>query len=245
MPRSVRQEVYEIVYGDKTAGATTSLTLWKKSRATGDELIHHSGEKIVTVCHCCTEYKQWKEVHRDAARKLQSLADTPCYYRMCTDEQVNVGACKYVGTIRALHLAPEGGCKGIASTVGDHPYTCTACEALQHGENSPLLHKLQRAPKLKHPRTGKNRACFRGVVHKHVSNDDIQAALVQRTSQVATQSKAIANAEKRRILFDSWKEHKTARPFLEQLLRLFTENKLSDFDLSFLENWLGKKLGGR
>ena len=30
---------YEIVYGDKTAGATTSLTLWKKSRATGDELI--------------------------------------------------------------------------------------------------------------------------------------------------------------------------------------------------------------
>ena len=82
-------------------------------------------------------------------------------------------------------------------------------------------------------------------MHKHVSNDDIQAALVQRTSQVATQSKAIANAEKRRILFDSWKEHKTARPFLEQLRRLFTENKLSDFDLSFLENWLGKKLGGR
>ena len=51
--------------------------------------------------------------------------------------------------------------------------------------------------------------------------------------------------QKRRILFDSWKENKTARPFLEQLLRLFTENKLSDFDLGFLENWLGKKLGGR
>ena len=49
---------YEIVYSDKTAGATASLTLWKKSRATVDELIHHSGEKIVTVCHCCTEYKQ-------------------------------------------------------------------------------------------------------------------------------------------------------------------------------------------
>lgn len=236
---------YVIVYGDKTAGATTSVSLWKKSRSDGEELIDKTGDKIMTECDCCSEYKQWKMTHRDAARKLQSLADTPCYYRVCAEEEVNVGGCKYVGTIRALHLAPEGGCKGIASTVGQHPYTCTACEALQHGRNSPLLHKLQREPKLKHPRTETNRACFRGVTHKHASNADIQAALVERTSQVFSKSKAIVHAEKRELLRASWRDNQSARPFVEQLLKLFTENKLSDFDLNFLQNWLGKKIGGK
>ena len=35
------------------------------------------------------------------------------------------------------------------------------------------------------------------------------------------------------------------RPFEEQLLKLFDENKLSEFDLNFLDNWLSKKVNGR
>ena len=230
---------YELVYGDKTAGATTSLSLWTSSRSADEEPLLSS-----IKCECCTEYRCWKENHRDAAKELQRLADTPCYYKVCADEQVHVGPHTYVGTIRALHLAPEGTCNGKASTVGEHPYICMACEALQHGRDSQLLHKLRRATKLKHPRTDPCRASFRGVVHKYCSKENIQSALFRRKCQIKSQSKSLT-LENKKILRDSWREHETARPFVEQLLRLFADNTLSEFDLNFLENWLGKKVGGK
>ena len=71
------------------------------------------------------------------------------------------------GTIRALHAAPRGECRGVALVSGSHSYVCEACEAVQHGKNSQLLHKLLRASKLKHPRSQTGRACHRGVSHKH------------------------------------------------------------------------------
>ena len=48
-----------------------------------------------------------------------------------------------------------------------------------------------------------------------------------------------------KLLLDSWKHNATTRPFVEQLLKLFDENKLSEFDLNFLDNWLAKKVNGR
>ena len=47
------------------------------------------------------------------------------------------------------------------------------------------------------------------------------------------------------LLSESWKSNATARPFIEQLLELLEANKLSEFDLGFLNNWLGKKVKGR
>ena len=215
---------FEPLYSDRTAGATTALSLWNKSRSTGEEpfCLAVSGEKIATLCDCCTQYIQWKEVHRSEAKELQRLADIPCYYRVYVDEQVQVGPNSYVGTIRALHMAPEGACNGRAHSIGDHPYVCTACEALQHGKSSQLLHKLQRAAKLKHTRSQNNRACFQGVQHKYVSNEHLQSALSERTYTVKNRSKALVLAEKK-TLRDSWCENETARPFVEQLVKLFAD----------------------
>ena len=208
------------------------MSLWTSSRSAGEEPFLCTSE-----CECCTEYRCWKETHRDAAKELQRLADTPWYYKVCADEQVHVGPHTYVGTIRALHLPPGGACNGKASTVGEldygkHPYTCTVCEALQHSRDSQLLHKLQRTTKLKHPCTDPCRASFRGVVHKYCSNEDIQSALFRRKYQIKSQSKFLSLANKK-ILHDSWREHEAARPFVEQLLKIFANNELSEFDLIF------------
>jgi len=73
----------------------------------------------------------------------------PHYYKVC-NERVNINDTTYQGTIHASHMAPKGECTGIAAS---HPLTCDACEALQHGKSSQLLHKLQRTSKLKHPRS--------------------------------------------------------------------------------------------
>lgn len=48
-----------------------------------------------------------------------------------------------------------------------------------------------------------------------------------------------------RLLHNSWHCHASSRPFIETLLHLFDEGKLSDFDMSFLQNWLHKKDKGR
>lgn len=51
--------------------------------------------------------------------------------------------------------------------------------------------------------------------------------------------------EAKKLLHESWHNHESAKPFIKTLLTLFEENKLSDFDMSFLSNWLGKKAKGR
>ena len=51
--------------------------------------------------------------------------------------------------------------------------------------------------------------------------------------------------ENKKLLLDSWKQNPTVRPFTEQLLKLFNENKLSQFDINFLDNWLGKKVNDK
>ena len=48
-----------------------------------------------------------------------------------------------------------------------------------------------------------------------------------------------------RLLHNSWHYHASSRPFIETLLHLLDEGKLSDFDMSFLRNWLHKKDKGR
>ena len=231
---------FEQLYSDCTAGATSCKSLWLKSQEVACD---GCGETVSFTCQCCTEYKQWQKMHPEAAKKLQQEADKPCYYRVC-DEKVHVSTDVYQGTIRALHAAPKGPCTGKALTTGDHPYTCDACEALQHGQNSQLLHKLWRASKLKHPRTETNRASQHGVNHKYCSKVNVQAALHIKKNQLA---KAVSGVNKanEKLLRDSWAENATARPFIEQLLQLFQSNALSEFDIDFLKNWVDKKLGGR
>ena len=43
----------------------------------------------------------------------------------------------------------------------------------------------------------------------------------------------------------SWHSNASVKPFVQTLITLLEEQKLSDFDLNFLENWLGKKEKGR
>ena len=139
---------FVVLYEDGNAGVTTSKSLWVHSRSVGECVQSPENEQQVQTA--CTMYGQWKKAHSTAAKTLQHIADIPCYYKVC-DEQVNVGTHVYRGTIRALHSAPKGKCKGTALASGQHPYTCEACEVLQHGKSSQLLRKLLLASKLKHP----------------------------------------------------------------------------------------------
>ena len=208
--------------------------------------VTHSSGEINVMCECCTQYTEWKEKHQDASRVLQCVADMPSHYRVC-NETVTIGTTAYETTIRAMHLAPLGACKGVALKSRPHSYICDACEALQHGKNSQLLHKLGRASKLKYPRTVQNRATQHGVNHKYCSKEHLEIALQSRALQNKTHHKKITQLEieNKKLLLDSWKHNNTARPFVEQLLKLFDDNKLSEFDLNFLDNWLAKKVNGR
>lgn len=135
---------YEVLYGN--AGATTPKSLWVQSRKERKCLESPEHGQILTECSCCTTYSEWKRVHKET---FQQIANVPCYYKVC-DQQVTIGNEVCQGTIRALHAAPKGVCMGVALESGSHPYVCEACEELQHGKNSQLLHKLLRASKLKH-----------------------------------------------------------------------------------------------
>ena len=113
-------------------------------------------------------------------------------------------------------------------------------------EECNLSHKLQRASKLKHPRSEQTRAGSSGVNHKFCSKEHIGSALQKRKQTNDLKSKKVASLSKanEKLLSDSWKNNATARPFIEQLLRLFEIDKLSAFDFGFLNNWLGKKVKG-
>lgn len=200
-----------------------------------------NGQELETTCTCCTDYTKWKTAHTSSAKVLQQLVDTAHYYKVCPEELVKVDSQTYQGTIRALSSAPKGACQGHASLTGNHPLTCDSCDALQHGRDSPLLRKLRRAVTLKHPRTELNRACQSGVMHKYCSKVDLDSAL--RLRKVQTCNLLWSPVEK--VLEDSWTQHQSARPFVEKLVELFNTNSLSEFDTSFLSNWLGKKGGHR
>lgn len=235
---------FEILHGDGNAGATTAQKLWTdKRREESDGIICTSDDqKVIVICECCTKYAEWKTKHPAAAKLLQKIANVPCYYKL-SEEHVTVGMQTYQNTIRALHMASKGACKGTASKSGQHPYTCDACEALQHGKSSQLVHKFRRSSTLKHPRSEEDRATCCGVNHKYCSKGHLEMALLSRKNQSKAQTKKInqLTIENQKLLLESWKNNATARPFVEQLLKLFDANKLSNFDLNFLENWLGKK----
>jgi len=122
--------------------------------------------------------------------KLQKCFRKLLIFLVC-NETVTIGSTTYETTIFALHLAPHGSCKGIASKSGSHPCICDACETLQHGKNSQLLHKFNRISKLKYPHTQEDRATHCGVTHKHCSTDDVKVALEARAQQNKKQNKKI------------------------------------------------------
>jgi hypothetical protein len=108
---------FEVLYGDGNAGATTPKSLWVQSPKEGKCIESPKYGLILTECDCYTTYGEWKKVHNVAAQALQQIADIPCYYKVC-DEQVTVGNDVLQGTIRALHAAPRGECRGVALVSG-------------------------------------------------------------------------------------------------------------------------------
>ena len=104
-----------------------------------------------------------------------------------------------------------------------------------------------RASKLKHPRSEQKRASQRGISHKYCSKAHLESALHIRKVQADSQAKSLAllSQANQKLLTESWVSNATARPFVEQLLKLFESKRLSDFDLNFLDNWLEKKVKGR
>ena len=153
----------------------------------------------------------------------------------------------YTGTIRASTAAPKGTCIGVASNTGQHPYTCAACYALTRGKVSPLNRIVNRTPTLKHPRSDHTWATKPGVSHKYCSSDHLQTAVQSRHEEASISSRKIQELREAntKVLYDSWHQHPTAKPFVQSVIKLIAENKLSDFDLSFLQNWMHKKEKGR
>ena len=87
----------------------------------------------------------------------------------------------------------------------------------------------------------------RGVSHKYCSSDHLQTAIQSRREEASISSHKIQELRKAntKVLYDSWHRHPTAKPFVQSVIKLIAENKLSDFDLSFLQNWMHKKEKGR
>ena len=154
---------------------------------------------------------------------------------------------KYNGTIRALPASPMGACTRIAKRTGAHPFTCDACDALVRGQSSTLNRRLYRNKKLKNPRSDQQRATKRGVSHKYCSKEHLQTALaIRKTGERKKTEKIVGLIEaNKKLLHKSWHNNASVKPCVQTLITLLEEQKLSDFDLSFLENWLGKKEKGR
>ena len=201
-------------------------------------------------CDCCTSYIEWKNRHPLLARSLQKAADNTFIYQICPNERATVVVdgmkCTYTGTIRASTAAPKGPCRGVASNLGLHPYTCTACDALTHWKTSPLNQIVSRAPSLKHPRSDLMRATKPGVVHKFVSAETLEGALQSQKLQSAICQQKMGHLleANHKLLSHSWHNSASIQPFVETFINPFEEKKLSTFDLSFLQNWLHKKQKG-
>ena len=148
--------------------------------------------------------------------------------------------CEFKGTIRASTAAPLGSCTGVASSQGQHPYTCVACDALTHGKTSPLNRLLHRAPTLKHPRSDAMWATQPGINNKFVSAESLDIALRSRRVESGI-SKVKIDRLNQKLLSESWDNSPSIRPFVETLTSLIEQEKLSSFDISFLENLVAEE----
>ena len=234
--KGVFDRKYSELHSDRTHGATTAKKMWANEK----------------MCDCCSSYKEWKAKHPKAAQEVQVSADKSTYYKVFPSEEVTVNInsdiiTTYVGTIRALAGGPLGACMGTALSDGPHAYTRDACDALVHGKTSNLNRKLHRSHQLRHPRSDAKRSVSSGVNHKFCSAEHLQMALQTRKVEEHKKNEKIINlqAANNKLLHDSWHKHTTAWPFLKTLLHLLENNKLTDFDLSFISTWLGKKEKGR
>ncbi len=56
-----------------------SFTMMAAKKLWQDKRDLSSPEK--SSCECCADYKQWKVMHPDSAKELQTEADLPHYYQ--------------------------------------------------------------------------------------------------------------------------------------------------------------------
>ena len=242
--QGVYQRKYSIIHEDRNLGATTAKKVWSEKHKNSDEC-------HIAQCSCCTFYMEWKSKHPAEAKSLQEEADNTLYYQVFPYQEVSVVVngmvCNMKGTIRACSAAPKGPCTYTASKYGRHPYTCEACDALTHGQTSPLNRIINRACTLKYPRSNETRATKPGVKHKFVSAKNLEVALSnQKVQNYICKTKLARTLEmNKRLLSERWHKSPSIRPFAEIFITLMEEGKLSEFDCSFLENWLQKKLKGR
>ena len=196
-------------------------------------------------CSCCYDYSSWQEKHSEKASTLQSIAKQSYYYKVCEEEFV-LGGVRYSHTIRALPGSTKGECKQIASTGGPHPYVCDSCNALVHGKSSQLLRKYSRMDILKYPR-GVQRAGKCGVRMKYLAREELKERVRIDKIERKTDKMKIKNLEieQQRSLQAAWRDNETLRPFIEKMTSLFINCDVSEFDCSFLNNWLSKKHKGR
>ena len=245
--KGVYSREYEAFHLDGSQGCTTSRKLWEDGRKSE----HNCQLYPSTSCICCTNYSQWKQSHPELAKQLERHANVPVYYKSYPHEQVSVTIdgedIRYMGTIRALNQSPLGACTEKASSMGKHPYVCNACNALVKGKTSTLRRKLLRDKLLTNPRSETDRATKRGVSHKFCSTEHLQFALqARRSSERVQREKQISLSESnKKLLHDSWHLNPTTKPYVEMLIKVLEENKLSTFDTNFLKNWIGKKAKGR
>ena len=245
---------YAVLHNDIVAGGTHAKKLWedgRKSNISYAPVNASDHREFVTTCTCCATFIEWKKNHPVLAKQLQLIADQPVYYQLFPNEAISFSIgdqrINYKGTIRALSGAPLGECTKAAKDSGAHPYTCDACNALAHGKSSVLNRRLQRNNVLKHPRSEDERALKSGVNHKFCSADHLHVALQSRKIAEKMKSNKITSLTEANIklLHSSWHNHKSMRPFIEMLITLMEENRLTDFDTNFIKNWIGKKAKGK
>ena len=233
---------YQELYYDGNSGCTTAKKLWEDSRKESNR----SNVKITNInCTCCTTYKTWARKHTLDAQKLKEQAKIPVHYRVYANKTVKVVVDEkevaYIGTIHSVN------CSGNALSNGSHPYQCSHCYSLVHGNNSSLLRKFNHAKSLKYPRSHSARATKIGVVHKYCSVSQIESALHVKSvrAKMGKDKLEKINVKLQNMLSDNWHKSDTAIPFLKSLHSLIVDNKLSDFDISFITNWVGKKAKGQ
>ena len=167
----LRSVLYSIIHQDRSLCATTAKKLWtdgfNSCAANSDSL----------SCNCCTSYNEW--IHRhpvQAQSKLLKTLYTIRFIRMIVLLFLKMVS-DFKGTIRACEAAPKGPCMSAASSEGQHPYICDACDALTHGKTLPINRLIHRALNLKYPRSDAMRATKPGVNHNFVSSKSLEVAL--------------------------------------------------------------------
>ena len=108
--------------------------------------------------------------------KLKEQAKIPVHYKVYADKTVKVviddKEVVYTGTIHSVN------CSGNALSNGRHPYQCSYCYSLVHGNNSSLLRKFNRAKSLKYL------TIKVGVAHKCCSVSHVESALHVKSVKV-------------------------------------------------------------